>query len=186
MFDFKLGCGGIIEGLDTLMDQLLEGKKPFDKFKPQTVVLDSITSVCKFLETELIAAGYESSDKDKFIPSQGDYRIINYAVAKLINKLKMAGCNVIVTTGLMWKTDQDSGENIYFPAVSGQQLPGQVLDAFDYVVWFKGVLPKDGEKIYEAHFQAGADFPRLRSRGPLKKLVIRNLDMKKFVENVKG
>lgn len=185
VFDFKFG-GGVQEGLDSLADRLLERKKPFDKFEPKTIVLDSVTSLCKFVEKELIDAGYESSGKDKFVPSLGDYRIIENTVMSFISKLKGAGCNLIVTTGLMWKTDQDTSEKIYIPAVSGQKLPVYVLDAFDFVIWFKGEVQKDGKKKYEAHYQAGEDFPRIRSRGILKKMVIENLDMKKFLDNVQA
>jgi hypothetical protein len=176
---FKFGTG-IIDGLDQMFIWLVDRDGPFKNWFPQTVVVDSVKSMNVSMEHELIEKGYESASKDKENVSLGDYRVLLTRTMALINRLKTLDVNVLLLDTLMFQ--EKTGD--YVPAASGKILPGAIMDSMDYNVLFEKCEGDDGAPRYQANFDCFREMKNFGYRGKVKKGIVKNLDYKKFCENV--
>lgn len=173
---------GTTKGMDELIQMMDSEDGIFAKWKPKTICIDSLPSLCLHLQDELIKEGYQSAgNKDKGALSLPDYgRIINRVMA-FIRKLRDTGAHIIITGTLDWREDPVTRNMIFFPNAIGGKLAGHVLDALDFICLFKA---DQAEKKYRAYMRMNENFPWAGYRGKVKDDVIDSITYEKFIKNI--
>ena len=139
------------------LDAILKGNHPAGEFK--TIVLDSLTTATSL-------ALKMSLEKRPAPPDSPPVWNIHYPMAKvfldrLFDKLKKAGCHVIVIGHIEYDKDETTGEILASPAVTGK-LKAYIPALFDEVYFSDIIQTKEGPQYILRLGPQG--FKRARSR----------------------
>jgi len=124
--------------LQVLFD-IQEKQGAFEKWQPQTVVLDSITAMCEHFEEECRIYDPESKDPEKDSRGdglfRGDYNSIFTRTVRIIDYAKGLVPYFICIANVKLNDDPMLQGKVESPAVSGQQLPAHIPHAFGEVYY---------------------------------------------------
>jgi hypothetical protein len=156
------------EILTEIIRSIRKGDPPFDKIKPQTFVVDSITALSDLMDMELTRYPRSEKSTDGEVMSLPDFRVHRRRTFNLIRYTQDLKMNVVVTANTTLIKDDLSGRTYELPIVAGQDAKRELAAMFDEVYLLEY---DDKEKVYLLHTKPHGAFKQAKSRKDLPETI---------------